>query len=239
MKSKSFTFRLHLLISAFLLFSYTCLGQEVKNDSEYHPNVVGLAKNGIFQGHDVLKNHLSSFQNKHGNSHDFKTLHKIAVHDKMHYEIGSFQTENGDKFAQVIIWVGNSDAEQKILEAVYAVSPNKDTEVLDKITKARNKWVKLCNKHDAEKLVSELYTDDAIYYNRGRILRGHGPLSTEYSYMNSSSYSLQLNPKHVEVVNENIVFEVGRCSGSYPLPYLLIWKKQADGSWKIYMDSNY
>ena len=77
-----------------------------------------------------------------------------------------------------------------------------DILLLDKqLKKARKKWVKLCNKHKARNLVEELYTKDAIYYNRGRVLRGHDLISQEYSYMNNPSYSLQLNPKHIEMVD--------------------------------------
>ena len=57
--------------------------------------------------------------------------------------------------------------------------------------------------------------------------------------MDSPSYKLQLNPEHIEVVSEDIIYEIGICNGSYPLPYVLVWNKQPDGEWKIYFDSNY
>ena len=99
--------------------------------------------------------------------------------------------------------------------------------------------MELCNAHRASELVSTVYTPDAYYYNCGRILQGAEAISNEYSYMNSPQYSLKLTPKHVVFVTSNIAYEIGRCSGSYPLPYMLLWKKKSDGNWQILMDSNY
>ena len=96
-----------------------------------------------------------------------------------------------------------------------------------------------CNSHEVEKLVKELYVPNAYYYNRGRLLKGTKALVAEYSYMNSPNYSLQLTPKHIVSVNSEIVYEIGQCSGSYPLPYMLVWKRLENGNWQILMDSNY
>jgi ketosteroid isomerase-like protein len=110
---------------------------------------------------------------------------------------------------------------------------------LTDIDRARKEWMKWCNSHQAGELVKNLYTKDAYYYNRGRLLKGTESITEEYAYMNSPSYSLTLTPKHVELVNSEIAFEIGKCSGSYPNPYMLLWKRQDDGNWKILMDSNY
>ncbi|MEM6697813.1 MAG: hypothetical protein AAF599_05420, partial [Bacteroidota bacterium] len=87
-------------------------------------------------------------------------------------------------------------------------------------------------------LVEQLYTDNAIYYNHKPVVVGTERITAEYSYMNNPDYSLKLVPLTVEPANKNIVFEIGQCSGSYNGKYVLIWKKVADGVWKILLDSN-
>jgi hypothetical protein len=77
-----------------------------------------------------------------------------------------------------------------------------------------------------------------MYYNHKPIVQGTENLIQEYGYMNRESYSLQLDPKKSVIVNANFVFEIGQCSGSYGGKYVLIWKKEADGNWRIYIDSN-
>ena len=60
----------------------------------------------------------------------------------------------------------------------------------------------------------------------------------EYSYMNNKNYRLNLQPLIVKAVNASFAFEIGQCSGSYNGKYILIWKIDSDGSWKIFIDSN-
>ncbi len=204
---------------------------------EYDENVIGVSKNGLIQGRDAIKAYLLQLKGSQGRSVSYKTHYKIGVNQLLEYEIGSSETEKGVKNAQLIIWSEEMDSRKKIFEISYEMSGN--SEVPPELDKVRNKWVKLCNSHNAEKLVEELYTIDAIYYNRGRVLRGQEQLSREYGYMNDPSYKLQLHPKHIEMVSDDIIYEIGVCSGSYNLPYILVWKKQQAGDWKIYLDSNY
>ncbi|MEM7186132.1 MAG: hypothetical protein AAF466_05690 [Bacteroidota bacterium] len=178
-------------------------------------------------------------QQKHGEQIQSESLKRVSVHQNLEYEIGSFQTSKDASFSTMSIWVNENNSEKRILEAVYKNAASDGEVDLSDISKARSLWMELCNSHKANELVKQLYTYDAIYYNRGRILRGYDQLSKEYGYMNNPSYSLELHPLLVQPVNESTVFEMGKCSGSYNLPYLLIWKKQDDGSWKIYMDSNF
>jgi ketosteroid isomerase-like protein len=56
--------------------------------------------------------------------------------------------------------------------------------------------------------------------------------------MSNESYQLTLNPITIETVNPETVFEIGQCEGSYNGKYILIWKKQTDGQWRIWVDSN-
>ena len=206
-------------------------------DTQYHPNAIGISKNGLIEGREAIKSYLTDFYKKHGSLVDFQSLYKVPVLQTLEYEIGISQTEKGSQFAHIIIWTKEKDSKQKIADIAY--EKTMATRVPAKLKKARKQWIKLCQKKNAKTLVSELYTEDAIYYNRGRILRGHDQLAQEYSYMENTSYTLNLTPQHIEVVAEDIIYEIGMCSGSYNLPYILVWKKEADGEWRIYVDSNY
>lgn len=245
MISKVIPFRTKLFINLFLIaFMCGSMAQKKKDvsnniDSQYHPNVIGISNDGIVKGRDAMKTYLRNFYSSRGSLEDSKTHYKIPVYDGiLEYEIGSFKTQEGGQFSHTIIWTKGNSSKQKIVEVVYENTSN-SIEIPAELESARKKWVKLCNDHNSKKLVTQLYTEDAIYYNRGRLLRGHDQLSQEYSYMDNATYKLQLTPKHIEQVSDDIIFEIGKCSGSYNLPYLLVWKKQKEGNWKIYMDSNY
>lgn len=227
-----------ILVAAVFLIGISSHCQ-VSAKLEYHPEVVGISANGLTQGWDAMKSYLKEFENEQGARVNSESLKRIAVHQRMDFEIGAFETDKGNRFANISIWVKGDDSSKRILEAIYETASNENNNVIVEIAMARKKWVELCNAHDAEKLVIELYTEDAIYYNRGRLLIGREKLSAEYNYMNNPSYSLDLTPSHLLKVTDEMVFELGMCSGSYNLPYLLIWKKEADGNWRIYFDSNY
>ena len=201
----------------------------------YHPLVVS-GKLLLNAGPDINK-YLYRFSKRYGAVSDVKSYANLAVNTEFEYEIGGFHTASGKDFAHILIWQTDRGFKRRMVEFVakkgvvsYAVSKEIDA--------ARQAWLKLCNAHSPDKLVAECYTDDAIYYNRGRILRGTEAISEEYGYMANPNYSLKLIPAHVEVVSENMVFEIGRCEGSYNLPYLLVWEKQSNGRWQIYLDSN-
>ncbi len=154
------------------------------------------------------------------------------------YEIVKYKTDAHKEFVQLVIW---STENEKILrsfeftETSDLVSNTIDT---TEISKRRKLWMELCNAHDAKNLVNQLYSVNTMYFNHKPIVKGRKNLIKEYSYMNSTNYSLQLHPTKLEVVNDNFVFEIGQCRGSYNGKYILIWKKDADGNWNIYIDSN-
>jgi ketosteroid isomerase-like protein len=115
---------------------------------------------------------------------------------------------------------------------------NKTPVNLNEIESARNDWMQLCNQHNAIELIRKAYTSDAIYYSHKPLIIGTDAITKEYSYMNQPNYSLHLDPIVIEPVNDHIVFEIGQCSGSYNGNYVLVWKKQKDGSWQVFFDSN-
>ncbi|MEL7532227.1 MAG: hypothetical protein AAFN10_13000 [Bacteroidota bacterium] len=153
------------------------------------------------------------------------------------YEIGQFTTSNRALYYHLLIW--NMEAEQPLRELeMIASGGTLDASILKEIDQRREEWIKLCNAHDAANLVEQLYREDAFYYNHKPMVRGRAAITEDYSYMNRPEYSLLLKPIMVQPVNENWVFEIGECSGSYGGKYMLVWQKGKDGKWYVYMDSN-
>ena len=98
--------------------------------------------------------------------------------------------------------------------------------------------MELCNAHNVPELVEQLYTEDALYYNHKPIIKGTESIIQEYDYMNKPDYQLKLEPRAIEIVNSEMVYEIGQCVGSYSGKYILIWKMVGPGEWKIFLDSN-
>lgn len=107
-----------------------------------------------------------------------------------------------------------------------------------KIDERRAEWIKYCNLHNARNLVENLYSEKAIYFNHKPLIVGREAIIEDYRYMNNPTYNLHLAPLHLHVISDQIIFEIGQCSGSYNGKYVLVWEKEADGQWWIAMDSN-
>ncbi len=152
------------------------------------------------------------------------------------YEISESVLENGARNKNLIIWQTKDTQRQRAFEFTTRIdNPN---EILSELARRRALWISLCNQNDAEALIQELYSENTIYYNHKPLVQGRIPLAKEYQYMNNEAYELSLQPMIVAPVNKDYVFEIGQCAGSYGGKYILIWRKDLDGQWRIFIDSN-
>lgn len=164
------------------------------------------------------------------------TTQRIQANATYDYEIGDFVNKDGGLAKHLIIWNTSNNKDKRELEFIVEVD---ESEVdLEEITMQRQKWMTLCNAHDAKSLVEQVYAENIMYYNRGHLLQGRSAIVTEYQYMNNPEYNLVLNPILVEPVSETIVYEFGQCKGSYNGKYILVWQKKAKGVWQVLFDSN-
>ena len=152
------------------------------------------------------------------------------------YELGNFSTPDRTSYAHLIIWRKGDDRIKRELELV--AKRVLKTPVPVDLDQRRKEWMNLCNANKVDELVNELYTENTLYYNHKPMVIGREAVIEEYGYMNNPQYELQLNPIILEVVNHELVFEIGKGSGSYNGNYVLVWKKGEDDVWRILLDSN-
>lgn len=152
------------------------------------------------------------------------------------YEIGGFLTDAGAPFKHLIIW--NTTAEEPLREVELIAETQYYSEATEELETARELWMEYCNANNAGALIENMYTDNALYYNHKPMIFGRPPLIEEYSYMNNPEYSLKLQPLYLAQVTNELVYEIGQCSGSYRGKYVIVWEKQPGGNWQVLFDSN-
>ena len=182
---------------------------------------------------------LTTTRNHNLNLIQFNILANVVARTQrgIEYDINLLKDSNGGRYKEIVIKEKIDDSQLRVFEFMAAHIPRHEVN-LDEITKRRNQWIELCNQHNAANLINELYSPNTLYFNHKPPVIGREALIPVYSYMNNENYNLTLHPEVVEVVNENLVYEIGQCVGSYGGKYLLIWEKDSDGKWYIYVDSN-
>jgi hypothetical protein len=200
-------------------------------------NAYILSEGKLISGEQSIQSFVNDFSAVNGKDLRYKRLFSQTVNKQLDYKIGEIQTLTGTFSAMSVVNKSTSSQPEVAFLVLYKKGNPVDQSA--EIDLMRTQWMELCNAHKADQLVSQVYTAGAYYYNRGRLIQGTEAISQEYGYMNDPAYSLKLTPKHVVFVAEHIAYEIGQCSGSYPLPYMLLWEKQKNGTWQVLMDSNY
>jgi len=199
----------------------------------YIEDIYGLSPNGIdFSSRDTL---ISIVANNNFVVKQVNTIQRIKANNTYDYEIGSFKNKSGGLMKYLIIWDTSQETEKRVLEFL-AETDNVSVD-LKQIHTQRDEWIRLCNAHNAENLINKLYSENTMYYNHRPMVVGRENLIPIYTYMNNPEYQLTLHPLIVEPISERIVYEIGKCKGSYNGNYILIWQKTNEG-WQILFDSN-
>ncbi len=217
---------------------------QFNSDSSYwekiylHEAIKINAAGDVFDGQSQIKKKLTNFKSKVGSIDTIFEMHQIMANQNPNYsyEIGGFITASNKIFKHLIIWKVENNFKLRELECI--VESKTTNKLKSEIDPFRNKWMELCNQHNAYKLIEEMYTSNAIYYNHKPPNVGTESISIEYGYMNDTNYNLKLAPIVTEMVNDSISFEIGQCSGSYNGKYMIVWKFEKDGKWKVMLDSN-
>jgi len=157
------------------------------------------------------------------------------------YMIRLAQDTSGYQYTELLIHETIDGVQEEVfyhMDNALLTYKDQVTAIKKEIASRRKRWMQLCNNHRVRRLVEQLYTSDALYFNHKPMIKGTEALIKEYGYMNDEDYQLTLEPLKISVVNENAAFEIGQASGSYGGKYILIWERGDDGQWRIAVDSN-
>jgi len=186
-------------------------------------------------GSGLIKDHYNS------GSYSISSIHSdkvILANQKrgLEYEMGEYVDQDNSKFKHITIWESKNSNRKRVFEFSAKIE-NSDID-LTAIKDRRDLWMKLCNEHNAEALINEMYSENTIYFNHKPLVIGRKGLIQDYQYMNNEKYKLVLNPIIVDQISADFVFEIGQCVGSYNGKYIIVWRKNGDGKWEVFIDSN-
>lgn len=175
---------------------------------------------------------------------EIKSLFAVEAHKGrgISYEIISYVTSDSRRISQLVIYETHNNQKLRAFEFEETQNKSLDIEIAKLIEKQlldrRKQWMAYCNSHQVDNLVNDLYSSNTLYFNQRPLVKGKEALIKEYGYMNNERYTLSLHPEMTHTVNDSTVIEIGQCKGSYGGKYILVWKKEDDGQWRIFIDSN-
>ena len=148
------------------------------------------------------------------------------------------KNKNSPTYIYVNAWRKVDDNYQKELEIVDVMKGTENNEY-DKIDTQRIKWQLLSNQHKVADLLNITYEDEAIYFNNATAIYGTTRMASTFDYMKDDYWRIELNPVQLIQVNETTAIEIGKYVSRGEGLYAFVWKKQADGYWKISLDFNF
>ena len=195
-----------------------------------------ISSDSVLTGSDEIAQHYAL---QPGTIQSISSLFAVEANKQrdINYEFIKYETNNGQWYAQLLIW--RMENGKKLREFEFTSNISEETNNNEKnIAERRNLWIELCNAHNPENLVNMLYSQNSMYFNHKPLIIGQQNLIEEYAYMKNENYTLTLDPLKMLFVNDNLVFEIGQCNGTYNGKYILVWKKETDGAWRVFIDSN-
>ena len=203
-----------------------------------------MEKGGLFIENKMIEGAIKSGQvlkelkEVIGQIDNFTSTGAHKLNEKNIFEMGHYSSNNGKtSVASVIAWRKVSGVWKKELEILF-VEEKIDHFDTDGIDAARNKWVEISNEQNPEKLVSSLYTENAVYFNGGKVTKGRPDISIRYGYMSMPTWTIALKSLQQIPVRNDLVLEVGEYKSSGRGFYVLVWVKEKD-EWNASFDFNF
>lgn len=177
---------------------------------------------------------LQNLRKTTGTFEDYTTLTTHQLYRKQKIEVGEYVSSDGTKYNTLIAWSFDTEW-KKEFETIY---PAANTDVSDEdIQKLTQSWEALSNAHRPDKIVSDLYVDQGLYFNQGKVYRGD-EVADVYSYMTSEKWKIKLEALSTMECASGHLLNVGTYNSGGKGLYILIWKK-VDEEWKLLLDFNY
>ncbi|NNK10759.1 MAG: hypothetical protein HKP08_05385 [Flavobacteriaceae bacterium] len=148
---------------------------------------------------------------------------------------GVYTTEKGQIFHSVIGWK-QDDTWNKAFEALAPkskISEDSKTE----IGLLRSSWELYSNQHRPDLIARNVFAENGRYFYKGKEYIG-AQITEAYGYMKNESYSIDLTPKKIIQVNNQLVYEVGIYDTGGQGLYFLLWSKVGN-DWKLLLDFNF
>jgi hypothetical protein len=204
----------------------------------YHSSAGLLFENGWYLTQDEIEDKLHVFNIKE------RIVLSVHEHDPtMIFEMGEYVLSDDSVLTYLTGFVMQNGIWLRHLDVMYErVANTVDTEVIDEIVLDRDeKWKELLLVKDVDRLVGELFWEDARYFNlvTGHQTSTYEELVEEYRWIELPNIQFSVKTLDYQIVSDNVIYTIGQYQGRTVGLYTLVLTKNEEGVWKNILDANY
>ena len=153
-------------------------------------------------------------------------------------KISGTDTSVVDSLHYVIAWrkVGNDWLREMDVFLPTAKTPA-DVKTLDSL---RAEWIRYANMKISHALASALFTHSGLYLNNSELSKGQAAITKRFEFIKNPGFNINLKAEKILPVDDETVVDIGNwITTAYVGYYLIIWKKETNGDWKISLYFNF
>ncbi len=165
----------------------------------------------------------------------YDTINFFQLYEDQMLVHGVYTTAGGTKMPSVIAW----KYDKSWYKAFEAVAPTSDRipDHKTEIGLLRSSWELYANQHRPDLIVKNVFSSKGKYFYRGKVHMGM-EIAEAYGYMRDKSYSIDLTPRKIIPINEQLICEIGIYNAGGKGLYVLLWGWEGD-DWKLLLDFNF
>ncbi len=172
-----------------------------------------------------------------------ESLHLFEHSDRKVLDIGYLLHQDArkkvlDRLLYVVAWRKIDDIWLRELDIFL---PAETAEfVPDDMAETRAEWINLANGRDPHALAESIFLHDAVYLNNSEASTGHAAIAQRFDFIRNPAFSINLKNEKLCRLDDTTAIDIGNWkTDDFVGYYLILWKKDEAGEWKISLYFNY
>jgi hypothetical protein len=194
-------------------------------------------------GQDAIRMYVADHPREFKKYSSSESLQLFKHSDRKVLDVGYLNIEDDlknvvDRKLYVVAWRKIDDTWLRELDIIL---PSDNAQFGDdELADVRSTWVKYANGNDPAAMVSTLFLPDAVYLNNSQASTGHLAITGRLDFIKNPAFSINLKNEKFIKVDDSTAIDIGNwLTSEFVGYYLILWKVDEAGEWKISLYFNY
>lgn len=208
----------------------------------YLKQALMLHDDEVIRGQEAIRLYVADHQNAFVPFTSSESQLLFIHSDRKVLDVGFLNVEDErkkivDQSSYVFAWRKVDDTWYHELDIIFS---DKGQTVADECAAERSTWIKYANGNDRAVMVNSLFLDDAIYLNNAEASIGQAAIADRFDFIKNPNFQINLKNEKFIKIDDSTAVDIGNwLTGDFVGYYLILWKKDAAGAWKIFLYFNF